>query len=95
MTGRPRADLNAGITVEVRCLKCSRRLLVYTAWSDYDEDTGGAIGEERWQPDDAPLATSEAGQKFTFSCRCGAKPQLRLDKLLATGTRGERVVLTV
>lgn len=63
--------------VVVVCQKCERILLRYRAWMDGDRE--GVTGGDSWEPADAQVTTFELGSKFHFSCRCGARPQVRYD----------------
>ena len=80
--------------VTVVCGRCARRLLRYRAWRDVDEDVG-PVGEERWEPEDATLTTSAGGAKFSFICGCGARPQIRYDRVAEAATPYAQTLLEI
>jgi len=93
-----RTLLEESKSVAVHCAKCSRRLLVFACWVDFQDEGEGQyrpIGEAGWVPNDASRETGPHGPKFRFACRCGSRPQVLQRTLEKHGYTGERARLDI
>lgn len=97
MTRRPsRDELADSATVEVRCQRCARQLLVYGQTACYegsDDEVSVTMVDPWWRGRTAERTWGPNGWRFRLPCRCGGRAVVLETTLHQQCRLGERTVL--